>query len=141
MADNEEASTGSLADRAKILLEARRQKEVAEELLRTANLSIERAEQSLYEQMQQENIEKFAAHGMLFYPIVQAFPSVNKELENEFFEWLEAKNESGIIKRTIHNQTLRAWWSANSDQFAEEISANQFLKIYEKIRIASRKQI
>ena len=131
-------SESSLADMAEILITAKAAKDAAEEALKNANAEIKRLEEKLWEQMQAEEIDKFSAHGKLFFPIVQQNPSVNKEHEAEFFEWLEEKGEEGVIKRTIHPQTLKAWYKTNADTYAEELSEKNYLSVFEQVRIGVR---
>ena len=129
-----------LADLAAELMGAKAAKKKAEEAQSAANKEIERIEQILIEQMAAQDIERFGAHGFLFFPIVQQNPAVNKELESEFFAWLEEKGESGIAKLTIHPQTLKAWYRENADAYAEELSEKKYLSVFERIRIGTRTQ-
>ena len=138
MSDDQETTV--LADLAAKLMTEKRAKEAAAEAEKAANKEIERLEGIMLEQMGLQQIEKFAAHGQLFFPLVQQNPSVNKELEAEFFEWLREKNEDGIMKLTIHPQTLKSWYKEKSDNYAEELSEKKFLSVYERIRIGTRVQ-
>lgn len=134
-----ENNGGKLSDLADLLISYRMAKEDAEENLKRANEGIRAVEQSIVAKMQEEEIEKFAHNGSLFFPRVESHPTVNKEKEDDFFTWLEGQHEAGIIKRTIHPSTLKAWWKQNSDRFAEEITEREFLKVFEEIRISVRK--
>jgi hypothetical protein len=129
----------NLADMALVLLGAKEAKKEAEKALETANKDIERIEGKLLEQMTAEDIDKFSAHGYLFSPLVQSFPSVNKELEPEFLEWLREHNEDGIYKLSVHAQTLKAFYNQH-EEWHEELSEKGFVKVFEKIRIGTRAQ-
>ena len=126
-----------LADLAAELMAAKGAKKAAEEAESAANKEIERIEQILVAQMALQEIEKFAAHGQLFFPIVQSFPAVDKEVEGRFIEWLQERNEDGIYRLAVHPQTLKAFYNQH-DEWHEELSA--FLKVHEKIRIGTRAQ-
>jgi hypothetical protein len=115
-------------------------KEATEEQLKNINGKIELVEQQILQKMQEEELDKFACDDRLFYPIVQQQPSVNKEVEGAFFFWLEQRGEEGIIKRTIHPQTLKAWYKENADSYAEELSEKKYLSVFEKVRIGTRTQ-
>ncbi len=128
-----------LSDLANLLISWRLSKENAEEVLRTANERIRQVESEIVAKMQEEEIDKFAHAGSLFYPRVESHPSVNKEQEALFHAWLEQHGEDGIVKRTVHPSTLKAWYKANADRFAEELSEKGFVKVYEEIRIGVRK--
>ncbi len=128
-----------LSDLADLLVSWRMSKENAEELLKKANENIRLVEQSIVAKMQEEEIDKFAHNGQLFFPRVESHPTINKEKEDDFFAWLEGQHEAGIIKRSIHPSTLKAWWKQNSDRFAEEITGKDYLKVFEEIRISVRK--
>lgn len=134
-----ENNGSKLSDLADLLTSWRMSKEHHEEELKKANEKIRATEQLIVAKMQEEDIEKFAHNGSLFFPRVESHPTVNKEKEYEFFEWLHFHNEDGIVKPTIHPSTLKAWWKANSDRFAEEITEREFLKVFEEIRISVRK--
>ena len=124
-----------LADLAAELMAAKAAKKKAEEAESKANEEIAWIEMKLVEQMALQEIEKFAAHGQLFFPIVQSFPAVDKEVEGRFIEWLQERNEDGIYKLTVHPQTLKAFYNQH-DEWHEELTA--FLKVHEKIRIGVR---
>jgi hypothetical protein len=140
MTNDQGTGTTVLADLAKLLMEQKAAKKAAEDATSTANKEIERLEGVMIEQMTLQEIDKFAAHGQLFFPLVQQQPSVNKEVEGAFFFWLEQRGEEGIIKRTIHPQTLKAWYKENADSYAEELSEKKYLSVFEKVRIGTRTQ-
>ena len=136
---NEEQATQSLADLALVLLEAKEEKRKAAEAETAANKHIAELEQRIYEQMKREEIEKFGAHGYLFFPTIQQNPSVKKELEADFFIYLEEIGEDGIIKRTIHPQTLKSWYKEH-EELAETLSEKGFVSVFEVIKIGTRVQ-
>mgnify|MGYP001374498744 FL=1 len=129
----------SLADLADTLLAAKEAKRVAAEAESAANKEIERVELLLIAAMAEQEIEKFAHANQLFFPVVQSFPSVVKELEDGFIAWLTERNEQGIYKYTVHSQTLKGFYNQH-DEWHEELSEKGFLKVHEKIRIGTRKQ-
>lgn len=97
-------------------------------------------EYKMDQKLQAEGFQNFRrSDGTLFYRYVESYPSIAKEFEEAFFEWLAEKGEDGIIKRQIHPQTLRGWYKKNSDQYEEEIADREFLKVFEKPKIGVRK--
>jgi len=134
-----EVTTTKLSDLADLLLSWRLSKENAEEVLKTANERIRQVESEIVAKMQEEEIDKFAHAGSLFSPRVESHPSVNKDTEALFHTWLEQHNEDGILKRTVHPSTLKAWYKENQDRFAEELSEKGLVKVYEEIRVSVRK--
>ncbi len=128
-----------LSDLANLLISWRLSKENAEEVLRTANERIRQVEGEIVVKMQEEEIDKFAHAGQLFFPRVESHPSVNKEMEALFHTWLEQHNEDGIVRRTVHPSTLKAWYKQNADKYAEELTEKNLVKVYEEIKISVRK--
>src|SRR5262245_60098743 len=123
---DEENNGVRLAELADGLMSWKAMKKSLEEQLSDTNKRIAEAEEAIYKKLQAEELEKFAHAGQLFYPYVEAHPSVNKEKEEAFFSWLEENNEDGIIKRSIHPMTLKGWYRQNVDRFAEALSENGF---------------
>lgn len=42
---------------------------------------------------------------------VEVFPYVYKANEAEFYEWLRKRGDDGLLKETVHPQTLKKWAS------------------------------
>jgi len=129
----------SLSNMADLLLSYRLEKEDAEERLKRANERIRQVEGEIVATMQAEEIDKFGHDGFLFFPRVESHPSVNKDMEALFHTWLEQHGEDGILRRTVHPSTLKAWYKQNADRFAEELSEKGLVKVYEEIRVSVRK--
>jgi hypothetical protein len=128
-----------LSDLADLLISWRLTKEDAEARTKTANEMIRKVESEIVAKMQEEEIDKFAHAGSLFSPRVESHPSVNKDTEALFHTWLEQNGEDGILRRTVHPSTLKAWYKQNADRFAEELTEKGLVKVYEEIRVSVRK--
>jgi len=128
-----------LSDLADLLVSWRLSKENAEKLLSTANERIRQVEGEIVAKMQEEEIQSFSHNGSKFFPRVESHPSVNKDTEALFVEWLRQRNEDGIYKLSAHPSTLKSWYTQNADKYAEELSEKGFVKVYEEIRISVRK--
>ncbi len=107
-----------------------------EEILKRANGRIEKIELKMIGIMQENDLPKFGHDNRLFYTMVSSFPKVVDE--DKFYPWLEEHGEDGIIKRTIHAQTLRAWYK-DAEKYYEELADGQMLFVFEKVRIGMRK--
>ena len=110
-----------------------------DEGLKKTNSRIADLETKMTEIMQNADIQKFSHGNQLFYVYVSSYPAVNKEKEQEFFEWLENNGEDGILKMTVNSQTLRAWYKEKAEQYSEELTEKSLVNVFEKIRIGVRK--
>lgn len=130
-----EPTTDDLLALSEILVEHKSQKADFEKWLKNTNEKIRDLEAKMYAIMVEKDMMRFDHAGKLFYPIVQAFPSVVKEHESDFFVWLKENGEDGILKLSVHPQTLRSWYKTNMERFAEELAEKELLRVHEEIRI------
>lgn len=118
------------------LLLLRREKEELETSLSTLNRGIEETEAAMLTNMEAVGIDKFAHAGKLFYPIVQSYPKILDQ--DKFYTWLEDHGEDGIIKRTVHPQTLRAWYKEAALVHGEQLVGERMIEAFEKIKVGVR---
>lgn len=125
------------------LTDAKAEKKKFETDLKEANAEIEKLEDQIYKLMQEHEVDQIAIRNRIFFPIVQTFPKVLDQ--DKFYDFLRDRGEDGIIKETVHPQTLRAWYNGLEDDerkitWREELLTGQMLEAYEKIRIGDRKR-
>ena len=129
-----ESELNELADQ---LLSWSREQEDAKERLKTANTEIEVVERKMTEIMQALNRTKFDYNGILLYMYVSSFPKMKDP--DKFLEWCKENGEEGIWKYSVNPQTLRAWYKGKAEQYAEVLTGDGMLEIFEKIKIGKRK--
>ncbi len=118
------------------LVQEKTSKEFAEECIKSANEKIELIEQEMNGIMDTLDMQSFkTGDGRLFYRYVDSFPKMKDQAA--FYAWLKDHGEDGIIKQTIHPQTLRAWYKDKVLEFGEALSDK--LEIFQKFRIGVRK--
>jgi hypothetical protein len=110
-------------------------KHEAEEEKKAAELKIEAAELAIYEKAKAQDLERFTHDGYNFRPKVESYPRVNKEKEWDFNGWLFEKN----FRLTVHAPSLRGWYNAHSELYAEELMEKNYLSVFEKIKIGITK--
>lgn len=118
------------------LLRLRQFKETIEAQLSDANKEIEQTEALMLASMEACRIDKFAHADKLFYPIVQSYPKILDQ--DKFYTWLEEHGEDGIIKRTVHPQTLRAWYKEQALEHGEQLVGERMIEAFEKIKVGVR---
>lgn len=118
------------------LLKYRRLKEELETALAETRRLIEQAETDMLANMEQVSIDKFAHAGKLFYPIVASYPKILDQ--DKFYSWLEDHGEDGIIKRTVHPQTLRTWYKDASLLHGEELVGQRMIHAFERVKVGVR---
>lgn len=129
-----ESELNELADR---LLSLGVEKEEAEDRLKKANGEIETIEQKMAAILQALDRTKFDYRGTLLYMYVSSFPKIKNP--DRFLEWSKENGEEGIWKYTVNPQTLRAWYKGKAEQYAEVLTGDGMLEIFEKIKIGKRK--
>jgi sulfatase maturation enzyme AslB (radical SAM superfamily) len=117
------------------LADTKREKASLEDQLKTVNKGIDDIELKMVDIMTALDMDNFKHDGKMFYQFVQSHPRVTDE--EGFFALLEEYGEGGIIKRTVHPQTLKAWCKDKSLEWGERLAGK--LEIFEKIRIGVRK--
>lgn len=120
------------------LVALKQQKKDFEEALADTNRKIQQCEEKMVALMDAADLQNFKRGENTFYQYVESYPSVSKDKEFQFFDWLREHGEDGIIKESIHPQTLRSWYKQMKDQFAEAIAEKGFLNIPERIRVGVR---
>ena len=110
-------------------------KDKLEDQIKELNPEIQRINDQLVELMVAENCPRFSLDGQTFYTAVQAIPKIVDELA--FFEWLRKHNEEGIIKETIHSQTLRGWWKEVGSKYEEDLKGSM-LEVFEQVQVRIR---
>lgn len=137
--ENNNTTIAELNALANELVEKKAEKAKLDEDLKAANKAVDDLELKLHEMMSVNEVEKFVHDDKLFYPIVQDFPRVLKEREDDFFNWLSEHGEDGLIKRTVNSQTLRAWYKGKAEEYAEELAEKKLIEVFSKISIGVRK--
>jgi len=92
-------------------------------------------EERLIEEMENQGLKRFDLPQASFSISVQVFPSI--EDEKRFFEYLDSTGDGGMIKRTVHHQTLRAWFKKGGWRHD---NLPPGLKIFEKVAINMRRK-
>jgi hypothetical protein len=127
----------TLMELADELADKKREKASLEDQLKTANKGIDDIELKMVDIMTALDMDNFKHDGKMFYQFVQSHPRVINE--EGFFAALTKAGEGGIIKRTIHPQTLKAWVKERALEAEWAQHWGEWLEIFEKIRIGVRK--
>jgi hypothetical protein len=106
-----------VAKMARDLANAKAWKDQAEEELSNANKEVDRLEKELADEMLARKVDLFRVPGLgTFSQGLKNYPSVNDQ--NSFFAWLKKTKNDGLIKPTVHPQTLKGfineWLSAGN---------------------------
>ena len=110
-------------------------KESLEGELRDVNRAIDEKEMAMVDIMAALELPSFKHGGKTFYQYVQSHPRIINE--EGFFALLKEYGEDGIIKRTVHPQTLKAWVKEKGLEWSERFAGK--LEIFEKVKIGVRK--
>ena len=100
------------------------------------NAEIETVQLDLVNMMVELSLQNFKLDdGRLFSLVIEPFPRIINQ--DSFYQWLEENNEDYIIKRTIHNKTLRSWYKQQTEKQEEEFTENMKgkLEIFEKTQV------
>src|SRR5262245_18734269 len=89
---------------------------------------------------------RFDFRGKDMYQHVDNFPQIIAGQDFALFDWLDARGEGGIAKRSIHNKTLPSWYRRNVSgdkkapplhpEWEEELT--QYLETFQKVTINVR---
>ena len=133
--DNTEERPPTLAALAEKLQHWKATKAAAEEMKKVTEKEIIAVEKLIYDRMQLEEIDRYTHGGYNFKPKVESYPSVNKENEDQLHDWLEERH----IRLAIHAQSLKGWYNAHAEEYAEELSDKKLINVFEKIKIGVTK--
>ncbi len=105
------------------------------------NAEIETVQLDLANLMIEQSLQNFKLDdGRLFSLVIEPFPRVINQ--DNFYQYLEENNEDYIIKRTIHNKTLRSWYKQEKEKQEKEGTDEEFdnvmkgkLEIFEKTQV------
>ncbi len=126
---------------AKQYAELKDKKDQLEADVKKVNAEIETVQLDLVNLMVELSLQNFKLDdGRLFSLVIEPFPRIKNQ--DEFYQWLEENNEEYIIKRTIHNKTLRSWYKQFKEKKEKEGSDEEFtetmkgkLEIFEKTQV------
>ena len=109
----------------------RAEKASLEDQLKTVNRSLDEIEMKMIDIEAALEMESFTHNGKLFYQAVESHPRVIDE--EGFLALLDEYGEAGIAKRSVHPQTLKAWYRDKGLEWSERLAGK--LEVFEKIRI------
>ena len=126
---------------AKQFAELKDKKDEFEAEVKKVNTEIETVQLDLVNSMIEQSLQNFKLDdGRLFSLVIEPFPKVINQ--DNFYQWLEENNEDYIIKRTIHNKTLRSWFKTTKEKLEKEGKDEEFienmkgmLEIFEKTQV------
>ena len=121
---------------ARLLASYRKLKSENEKSAKGINAKIAEINRELADHMVTENLGKFSLDGNLFYTAVQSFTKI--EDEARLFAFLRAHDEEAMIKETVNNQTLRAWYKETGSELFEEELKDGILDIHEEVQVRIR---
>lgn len=111
--------------------------------LKKINEKIEVLQNQIIDLMVSEGNTQFKLEGVgLVYIAMITSPKILNR--NEFFKWLEDNNESYIIKPTIHNKTLKTWYTQIEERFSKDgkdvrKELKGMLEVFEKPQVKLRR--
>jgi septal ring factor EnvC (AmiA/AmiB activator) len=133
-----------MTSQARALANKKIKKRELEEELKQVNKEIEKLELALAEIMSEHALSNFTIDELgQFILAIRTFPTILNE--EKFFAWLEAQGDSGLIKRTVHPQTLRAYFGEKQKEFEEKggdlrAELNGIIGVFEKVSIMFRRK-
>ena len=138
MPETKTPDLGTLAEAYIRAHEARREAETQAEALKKAEHEIE---ETLLAAMQAQGLEAVVHAGMNVHVRVTERPRV--EDEKRFFGWLSKMRwRKGLVKETIHAQTLGAWYreKAAEDPTFGAAAAKNGLSVFRDVRLGIAKR-
>ena len=97
-----------LMEQARRLLDAEAEVKRLDEALKEAKAARDQINDALTQCMVDEEVQSVNVAGKLLYLRSDIQASYNKEIEDRFFDTLEAHGYGAIIKPTVNNRTLKA---------------------------------
>lgn len=130
-------SVNALKEIAQQLAKAREQKQLFEKAAREVQRDIEQLEVSLYNGLTNAGLEKQHYPGIgTFSASLKSIASVLPD-DQRFFDYLRSKGDEGIIKYSVHYQTLQSYYKR---EIPEDVSLESIgLSVFEKPSITFRK--
>ena len=123
------------------MLALRDEQEALEDDLKRIKKKLEETEQSLFECMVNNQVEKFTRTGYSFAPTIKTRASIPAENKEHAMEWLKQSEYADIVKETVNAQTLTSLVKEWEDAGVREDDAPFYalLNIYNEQKISIRK--
>lgn len=130
----------TLQDLAARLIDLRGEKDALSAQLKACNESIETVQLQLLDTMVAQEIEKFSAHGCMFYPTTKRHVSVAAGQMDALCKWLDANGHEGMAKKSVHSQTLGAFVREHMEEFGTlPESLDPLVSVFEKTQVSVRR--
>lgn len=139
--------TDSLAAGLRRYLQLRDEKAALAEEAKAVSSQLDKLEESLIERMAMDGVQSLNIDGRLCYRSVERHCQFRDDIKGDpqrmekAFRSLAAMGAAGIIKRSIHPSTLRAWVNELAEAAGGEVPPKvaKLLSIYEQDRLNVRK--
>jgi len=123
------------------LVELRDRKKTIEDALKELNEVINQTEEQLVAAMVEEEMQNFTRNSHQFILTTRTYANAKSGMMPAVCDWMKGNGMEGIVKESIHPQTLQAWVKEQIEELGalpEELV--ELVNVYEKSGISIRKK-